>query len=106
MSDDSLLRKKVQEAVRAGSLPNRRPDRTWGGPGSGACCTICGARVGRDEVEFEIEFGGEDTAQPSSYYVHVQCFAAWEAERRKIEAGTESQGTPAPAAGDQSATPP
>lgn len=38
----------------------------------------------KDELEFEIEFV-RDGASPGSdkFHVHVQCFAAWEFERKK-----------------------
>jgi integrase len=40
MPDEAILREKARDAVRSGKLPARRPDRTWGGPGVGAPCTI------------------------------------------------------------------
>ena len=61
MSDGGMLRQKVREALETGRLPDRSPARTWGGPGCGATCAICGERIDSDEVEFELEFstGGE-----------------------------------------------
>ena len=41
------------------NLPNRRPDRTWGGPGVGAACAVCALPVNPDQMEFEIEFARE-----------------------------------------------
>lgn len=78
---DEKLREKVREAVRTGKLPNRRPDRTWGGPGVGAPCAICGASVEDHEVELEVEFTrrGDRTGR-DRYHVHVRCMAAWEFE--------------------------
>ena len=63
-------------------LPNRRPDRTWGGPGVGAPCAICGLAVERTELEFEIQFA-HDGAAPGldKFHLHIRCFAAWELER-------------------------
>jgi hypothetical protein len=85
ISDECILREKARELIQAGTLPNRRPDRTWGGPGSGADCSICSAPVGPDEVEFEIEFDRNgDAPGPSNYHVHLRCFAAWEVERRNL----------------------
>lgn len=88
MSNESVLREKARKAITAGRLPNRHPDRTWGGrgEGDGVECPICGAAVERDEIEYEIEFAGDDP-HPGSYHVHVRCFAAWESERRKVEGG-------------------
>jgi hypothetical protein len=49
VNDEGTLREKAREVFQAGKLPNRRPDRTWGGPGVGADCTICRVPVQRDE---------------------------------------------------------
>jgi hypothetical protein len=69
--------------VLSGKLPNRTPDHTWGGPGSGAECGICGLRIDQDETELEIEFRREDEGRFSDQYqVHVRCFGVWERERR------------------------
>jgi hypothetical protein len=85
ISDECILREKARELIQAGALPNRRPDRTWGGPGSGADCSICRAPVGRDEVEFEIEFDRNgDGPGPSNHHVHLRCFAAWEVARLNL----------------------
>jgi hypothetical protein len=86
MLDEPIVREKAREAIRAGELPTRLPDRTWGGPGIGEPCTICGERIKRDQLEFEIQFA-HDGARPEleRFHVHVRCFAAWEFERTKAE---------------------
>ena len=87
MTGDSR-REKARETIRMGRLPNRAPDRTWGGPGAGADCPVCEAPVKADELEYEIEFarGG---GPADKHHVHVRCFVEWELERRSIElAGT------------------
>jgi hypothetical protein len=53
MHDEKILRDKARAAVRDGKLPGRHPDRTWGGPGVGAECAICGLPVTKDDMEFE-----------------------------------------------------
>jgi hypothetical protein len=82
MPDEIILRAKAREAVRAGKLPSRRPDRTWGGPGVGPRCTICGEPVTKDQLEFQVEWA-HDGAEPGldRFHIHVRCFAAWEFER-------------------------
>ena len=83
MPDESVLREKAREAVRAGKLPTRKPDRTWGGPGAGEKCGVCGERVTKDQMEFEVQF--QKDGPGSGFYVfniHIRCFAAWEFERR------------------------
>ncbi len=83
MPDEVILREKAREAVQAGKIPARRPDRTWGGPGVGAPCAICELPVGRDELELEIEFAHDgDNPGLDKFHVHIRCFAAWEFERK------------------------
>jgi hypothetical protein len=80
--DDSTLRAKARAALDAGTLPNRRPDRMWGGPGAGARCTICGAAVTHDELELEMEFTPEAGSDSGKHHIHIRCFSALEAEMR------------------------
>ena len=68
MPDEPRLRKQARAVVESGKLPSRSPDRTWGGPGVGAPCTIC---------------GDGDNPGLDKFHVHVRCFAAWEFERNK-----------------------
>lgn len=86
MPDESLLRQKARDAFRGGKLPNRTPDRTWGGPGVGAACSVCGQPVRKDEKELEIEFA-RDGGDPGldKFHLHIRCFAAWELERGKSQ---------------------
>jgi hypothetical protein len=89
LSDNSNLREKAREAIQAGELPSRRADRTWGGPGIGAPCTICRATVTRDEMEIEIEFARDgDGSGCDKYRVHPRCLAAWEFELDQIQPAT------------------
>ena len=82
MPDESLLREKARAAIRTRKLPACRPDRTWGGAGVGAPCSVCELSVTRDELEFEIQFA-HDGAVPGldKVHLHVRCFAVWELER-------------------------
>ena len=83
MSAESSLREKAREAIRTGKLPNRPPDGTWGGPGLGEACVICGQPLAPDGLELEIEFiRGQDAPARDTYHVHIRCFAAWQLERQ------------------------
>jgi hypothetical protein len=63
-------------------LPNRRPDRVWGGRGEGSCCSVCGAAVQDEEFEVEIEFARADNGLgPDVHHLHIRCFNAWELEQ-------------------------
>ena len=86
MPDEKILREKARAVVRAGKLPSRRPDRTWGGPGVGASCAVCTLPVQPSEMEFEIQFARDGTDPGlDKFHVHIRCFAAWEFERRATE---------------------
>jgi hypothetical protein len=76
MDDEIVLRRIARESIDKGILPRRSPQQTWGGPGTGLTCALCGAPVAKDELEFEVEFGRE------RYHLHRACFSAWDAERR------------------------
>jgi hypothetical protein len=98
MKDDRAIAKIAREAVRSGKLPSRAPDHTWGGPGSGALCGICGVSIGEEETELEIEFSRDAEGRLlDKHQLHVACFAAWERERRECAADVT---LPAPAAVD------
>jgi len=68
--------------MKTGCLPRQPPERIWGGPGGGATCVVCGKKVGREEMEFELQFSSPENPDWENCHVHVGCFAAWEVERR------------------------
>jgi hypothetical protein len=79
MPDETALRAKAREAIPTGKLPSRRPDRTWGGRGVGALCTVCGEAVTEDHLELEVQFARDgDNPGLDKFHIHVRCFAAWE----------------------------
>ena len=81
MLDEPRLRELALEAVRTGKLPARRQDQTWGGPGVGLPCDVCGKPVA-NEMEISLSFAHDgDTAGLDKFHLHVCCFAAWEFER-------------------------
>jgi hypothetical protein len=85
MPDEPILRAQAREAVKSGKLPARNPDRTWGGPGIGAPCAVCGKPVTKEEVEFQLEFAHDGTTPDlDKYHLHLRCLAAWEFERAKV----------------------
>jgi len=87
MPDEPLLRQKARAAVQNGKLPGRRPDRTYGGAGSGAQCSVCRLPITSAQTEFELEFARSgDRPGRDLFHLHVRCFAAWEFERVKVVA--------------------
>ncbi|MGH2448421.1 MAG: hypothetical protein ACRDFS_07445 [Chloroflexota bacterium] len=97
MDEDSVLRARAREAMKAANLPDRRPEGLWGGPGSGATCAVCGKTVGTGEVELELQFTSDQGPGAGSYHVHARCFAAWELERRN--GGSNGHSLPQPGNG-------
>jgi hypothetical protein len=49
-------------------------------------CTICETAIGKDDMEFEIQFA-HDGSDPGldKFHVHIRCFAAWELERKHAQ---------------------
>ena len=76
MTDDSVLRQKARNAIQAGALPNRPPDRLWGGPATGACCAIC--QEPTIDREFEFAYDGDGSCQ--TLFAHPRCWRAFEME--------------------------
>ena len=86
MPDELRLREQAKAVIQSGKLPSRSPDRTWGGPGVGAPCSVCEKPVTKEEMEFEIQFPRDgDNPGLDKYHVHIRCYAAWEFERTKAQ---------------------
>lgn len=86
MSEKHTLRQKARKAIRDRKMPRRYPERLWGGPGTGARCTICDEPVGTDDIEFELEFPtGDDRRGDGNPRVHTRCFSEWESACRDLE---------------------
>jgi hypothetical protein len=88
MPDESHLRERARVAINNGKIPSRQPDRTWGGPGVGAACSVCDLPIGKDQLEFEMQFAHDGGEPGFEYHVHVRCFAAWEFERHDVRAAS------------------
>jgi len=85
MLDDTILRQHARDALRQGRLPDRRPDRIWGGNGMNTPCYLCAAPITHDETELEIEFDQDDESPGvECFHIHLCCFAAWEMERGDV----------------------
>jgi hypothetical protein len=98
MMDETALRLCAREALEKGQFPHRRPDRMWGGPGTGEQCALCRQPVTRDDTALDVEFSdGEGLAPPVSHLFHVRCFGAWESERDRT--------VPVPRQGEYDASP-
>jgi hypothetical protein len=77
--DEPILRGQAREAMRRGTLPSRRSDRMYGGPGSGQPCVVCGKPLPPEEMEIELEFNRDGaTRGVDQHHLHQRCYAAWE----------------------------
>jgi hypothetical protein len=83
MPDELIIREKAREAIHSRRMSTCLPDRTWGGPGIGESCSVCGERINRDQLELEIQFAHGANPGLDRYHVHVRCFPAWDMERTK-----------------------
>jgi hypothetical protein len=74
------LRGAARKAIESGRMPSRQPERTWGGPGNGTRCAVCGIAICRDQLGFEVEFATPSRPlEVGSYHLHLGCYHAWEA---------------------------
>jgi hypothetical protein len=86
MPDEAILREQAKAVLQSGKLPARRPDRTLGGPGVVAPCSVCDKPVTKDELELEVQFARDgDNPGLDKFHAHIRCFAAWEFERSKAQ---------------------
>jgi hypothetical protein len=91
-SAEAALRQKARAAIRAGLLPRPHQMSTWGGPGSGTRCAVCGDTVSRDALGLELEFADTD-GRLELRHVHIPCFAAWDLECRYLLQASSDGGT-------------
>ena len=70
-------RREMNEGAR---LPQRPPDRVWGGPSTGATCALCGAKTTGDETEMEIEYD-LNSSETKTFHLHARCFFVLERGR-------------------------
>jgi hypothetical protein len=86
----SLLHSKAREAIRAGNLPLRSPDKLWGGPATGDRCAVCGVSTTPGELELEIEFTREGGR--TRYHVHPLCFSIFNRELERLSGRADHVG--------------
>jgi hypothetical protein len=97
----TVVRQQIREAIEARKLPSHAPTRLWAGSGTGAPCALCDRPVGRNEVEYELEFfSDEGRLAARNPRVHVKCFLAWRDATQDLEAATKVNERGLPIAGD------
>ncbi len=75
---ESELRERARELIRDGRLPDRAPERVWGGPGSGATCALCAEMIPSKEMEYEADATVGSAVR--TLHFHFVCHAAWQLE--------------------------
>jgi hypothetical protein len=80
--DSAALLEIARRAIAAHELPLGVSSRVWGGRGSGKLCSLCGERIGFNDVEIELEGGGVG----ADVRFHSKCHLLWqEACKRESE---------------------
>jgi hypothetical protein len=69
--DKVTIRARVRGLIESGTLPCDEPEKTWAGNGAGERCLACGDPIGRQEIEFEVEFAGR------TILLHGPCHRIW-----------------------------
>ena len=72
--DEQDLRRMARAAMSAGILPDNRPERVWGGKGTGVTCAVCARSIDAIELEFELDLD-------PLLRMHARCFSVWDQER-------------------------
>jgi hypothetical protein len=90
MMDQNFLRDRVRKTVQAGELPNRLPDRLFGGMPTGDRCAFCKEST-HGEMEVELVFNANGHPGQTTYYAHPRCFSLFVAEIEVLSARTLSQ---------------
>lgn len=80
--DDARLQHLARQRLRAGAIPARQPDQSWGSRGSGQPCPVCAQAVSAQDLEMELEFRSRGGVE--RFFLHIQCYGAWNIERRQM----------------------
>ena len=85
---ERALRATAREKINDATLPLAKPSRMWGGPGAGLKCVVCELHITKDQMELEVQFVREGIregiADPAAFHFHIECFSAWELERKLL----------------------
>jgi hypothetical protein len=71
---DALIRAKLA----SGELPSAKPEKVWGGKGSGQACSACGLAITADDIEYEVDLPGAQAAMR----FHQPCLTTWDQHRQ------------------------
>jgi hypothetical protein len=60
-------------------LPYQEPLKTWASRGTGVQCSLCGARITAQEIEYEAELLAPE-GNVRELHFHFNCYLVWEAQ--------------------------
>jgi hypothetical protein len=70
-----MVRQLARARIRAGEIAPVASVHIFGGRGSGQQCSLCGAEIPQDGLEYEVDIAAEAT-----YHLHIACYSAWYTE--------------------------
>jgi hypothetical protein len=73
---EQQLRVIARECIASGQLPCDPPLQMWGGYGTDQLCSLCGAPIQRDEIEYEVQA----KAGSREFRFHMLCQSVWQLE--------------------------
>jgi hypothetical protein len=71
--DERALHTLARERIQKGELPDQAPKSSWAGNGGGDPCALCGKRIGRQEVKYEVQDSADRV-----FLFHLRCHAIWQ----------------------------
>jgi hypothetical protein len=67
----------IRAKLVSGELPNAKPEKVWGGKGTGQRCSGCGRPITAADVEYELDLPGARAAMR----LHQACLEVWDQHR-------------------------
>jgi hypothetical protein len=62
-------------------LPYQEPLKTWASRGTGALCSLCGASITAQDIEYEAELLAPSGSSRELHF-HFNCYVVWETQSR------------------------
>jgi hypothetical protein len=82
VTQDGSVRAWISWRVEEGRLPRNEPLQIWRRQGRGFYCGGCGRVIESNELEYELEWTGEQLLR--TIRMHDRCYRIWESERHPV----------------------
>ncbi len=79
MVNGAMAGKASLEQAEQGALPYQEPLKTWASRGTGVLCSLCGAPITAEEIEYEAELLAAP-GKPRELHFHFNCYLVWESQ--------------------------